>query len=582
MFVFQSGDTLDKDLLPAMSTSDIPEGSSAYFTTTRARASVGASTPLVYDSESGTFSMPAASVSANGYLTFADWSTFNAKEPGIAAGTASQYWRGDKSWQTLDTLAVPENTNLYFTPGRVLGTALDAFVVGSPAAIASTDTVLSAFGKTQAQIDSLASTKLNKSSDTMTGELAVPLLTGMATSGVVVRVRTTGDTSDRFSVSADGSVWFGLGSVATDVVLSRHAAGELKIGTNKVLHFGDLDPNNIPATRIKNTNGGMLDIVQGGSWISQRDDTTVMLRESNTNTVGTFRAFIQSKNLNNTFVLGRLTDSRFGLFFYKNDRTENATDGGLFLSSSNEVTATGTVNCPKISMYQSSGYATLITGVNGEAYPRIALINSGTVQFGTGAAVTDTTLSRQSAGELQIVTNKIWHAGNFNPDNKLNISGGTLTGNVTGTYFAASRPTATDWALSTYVTGEANPRFLALANGILRFGPGTVSTDTSLSRHSAGELQIGANKLWHAGNLNPTIFPLLDGTRSFTGAITAPGLKVGVNKVVGARVSGLGAALSSLTASASFGTTEQTMLQEAHDNARLLKAMAFSHGLAEA
>ena len=43
----------------------------------------------------------------------------NAKEGTIAAGLTSQYWRGDKSWQTLDTLIVTENTNLYYTTDRV-------------------------------------------------------------------------------------------------------------------------------------------------------------------------------------------------------------------------------------------------------------------------------------------------------------------------------------------------------------------------------------------------------------------------------------------------------------------------------
>ena len=43
----------------------------------------------------------------------------NGKEPLITAGTSLQYWRGDKTWQTLDTSVVPENGNLYFTNGRV-------------------------------------------------------------------------------------------------------------------------------------------------------------------------------------------------------------------------------------------------------------------------------------------------------------------------------------------------------------------------------------------------------------------------------------------------------------------------------
>src|SRR5690606_13706023 len=36
----------------------------------------------------------------------------------VAAGTTAQYYRGDKSWQTLDTAVVPENGNLYWTQAR--------------------------------------------------------------------------------------------------------------------------------------------------------------------------------------------------------------------------------------------------------------------------------------------------------------------------------------------------------------------------------------------------------------------------------------------------------------------------------
>lgn len=47
-----------------------------------------------------------ADATQDGYLTSTDWNTFNDKEPAITAGTVSQYWRGDKSWQTLNTDAI--------------------------------------------------------------------------------------------------------------------------------------------------------------------------------------------------------------------------------------------------------------------------------------------------------------------------------------------------------------------------------------------------------------------------------------------------------------------------------------------
>lgn len=43
---------------------------------------------------------------ANKPISTATQTALNAKEPTISAGTTSQYWRGDKSWQTLDKSAV--------------------------------------------------------------------------------------------------------------------------------------------------------------------------------------------------------------------------------------------------------------------------------------------------------------------------------------------------------------------------------------------------------------------------------------------------------------------------------------------
>ncbi len=65
-----------------------------------------------------TFNLPTASASVRGALSSTDWSTFNAKENAITSGTTLQYFRGDKTFQTLNTSVVPEVTNLYFTQLR--------------------------------------------------------------------------------------------------------------------------------------------------------------------------------------------------------------------------------------------------------------------------------------------------------------------------------------------------------------------------------------------------------------------------------------------------------------------------------
>lgn len=52
----------------------------------------------------------------------------SGKENSITAGTTAQYWRGDKSWQTLNTDAVPEGTNKYYTAAQA---RTDLIEVGS-------------------------------------------------------------------------------------------------------------------------------------------------------------------------------------------------------------------------------------------------------------------------------------------------------------------------------------------------------------------------------------------------------------------------------------------------------------------
>jgi hypothetical protein len=82
----------------------------------------GKESPLTFNTPlsrvANTISIPAASTSVSGHLTSTDWNTFNNKENAITAGTTAQYWRGDKTFQTLNTSVVPEGTNLYFTNAR--------------------------------------------------------------------------------------------------------------------------------------------------------------------------------------------------------------------------------------------------------------------------------------------------------------------------------------------------------------------------------------------------------------------------------------------------------------------------------
>jgi hypothetical protein len=101
-------------------TSDLVEGANQYFTNARARSAISANGPLAYNTSTGVMSLPQANGTDNGYLSAADWIRFDSAASGglPSGGTNTQYLRGDGTWQTLNTTAVTEGTNLYYTQGR--------------------------------------------------------------------------------------------------------------------------------------------------------------------------------------------------------------------------------------------------------------------------------------------------------------------------------------------------------------------------------------------------------------------------------------------------------------------------------
>jgi hypothetical protein len=94
-----------------LNTAAIPEETNLYYTNTRADARISMQKGIANG---------LATLDSNGKIPVNQLpnSIINGKEDSIALGTASQYWRGDKTWQTLNTAAIPEETNLYYTNTR--------------------------------------------------------------------------------------------------------------------------------------------------------------------------------------------------------------------------------------------------------------------------------------------------------------------------------------------------------------------------------------------------------------------------------------------------------------------------------
>lgn len=77
-----------------LTTSDIPEGTNLYYTSTRARNAISVNSPLSYSASTGIISIPAASTSVSGYLTTADWNVFNNKIGAFGAQSANTFYAG--------------------------------------------------------------------------------------------------------------------------------------------------------------------------------------------------------------------------------------------------------------------------------------------------------------------------------------------------------------------------------------------------------------------------------------------------------------------------------------------------------
>ncbi len=155
--------------LATKTTDNLTEGSTnKYFSQTLARNSVSATTPLNYNSSSGIFSIALADSLTNGYLSSTDWNTFNDKQSLITAGTTAQYYRGDKTFQTLDTLAVPENTNFYHTNARTIASLLTGYSAAA-GTVTSSDSILTGFNKLAGN----QALKANLTGDNFTGAITI-------------------------------------------------------------------------------------------------------------------------------------------------------------------------------------------------------------------------------------------------------------------------------------------------------------------------------------------------------------------------------------------------------------------------
>ena len=115
-----------------VSTTNLSEGTNLFYTDARADARAQLKIDALIGGAPGaldTLNELAAAIGDNANYAATITTALGNKEASITAGTTAQYFRGDKTFQTLNTDAVVEGTNKYFTTARA-NAAIDARVTG--------------------------------------------------------------------------------------------------------------------------------------------------------------------------------------------------------------------------------------------------------------------------------------------------------------------------------------------------------------------------------------------------------------------------------------------------------------------
>lgn len=200
---------------------------------------------------------------SNYATTSALTSGLSAKENTITSGTTSQYWRGDKTWQTLNTSVIPEGSNQYFTNTRSRS-AISLTTTGSGAATYNSSTGVLNIptpSVTSPSFNNAPARSLNSSYQiSTTRNTRVSYTVSITTAIALLNLNSAGTAF--LEISSDNTNWTTINSAG----VSRTLSVSITVGLNETTSFniqGEVPANFFARIRTTTSGGASVSFTSG-------------------------------------------------------------------------------------------------------------------------------------------------------------------------------------------------------------------------------------------------------------------------------------------------------------------------------
>ena len=142
----------------------------------------------------------------------------------------------------------------------------------------------------------------------------------------------------------------------------------------------------------------------------------------------------------------------------------------------------GSVTGPITDVNTTATAVAYATQLSGEAFDRFRILINGTMEWGSGIAAREITLTRTGTGVLML-TGGLTATGNLTTNGDLAVNGKV----------DVATDVDTDPAYTAKVVGDTGPRFFIQGDGTMGWGPGGPGTDIHMRRAGVNLLQLDDN-----------------------------------------------------------------------------------------